>query len=234
MRALAFVAATVLLLGGCAQQPTPSVAVSSPTLLPGSTVQASGFLGDYRQFVRVPGQIDSWQWVKPGVNWRQYTRVLIAPVEVWINPDADYRGFQPELYKQMVDTFRTITAQAFRAGGYEVVDKPGPGVLKLHYALTGVTPERPGFTPLDVLPIKIAIDVARRATDTDKTVVVISGEVEALDGMTNERLFAQVATRRDPHLFLGKQLTWDDVRDGANTWAKLSVQRLDQARAAPR
>ena len=107
---------------------------------------------------------------------------------------------------------------------------PGPNVLVLRYALTGVTPERPGFTPLDLLPVKIAVDATRYATGTDKTVIVISGEVEALDGATNERLFAEVAIKRDYHLFIGKQLTWDDLRDGATNWAKLSRQRLDKAR----
>ena len=90
----------------------------------------------------------------------------------------------------MADEFRAVVTQEFRAGGYEVVDKPGPGVLRLHFALTGVNPERPGFTPLDVLPIKIAINAARFATGTDKTVIAISGEAEVLDGVTGERLFA--------------------------------------------
>jgi hypothetical protein len=134
----------------------------------------------------------------------------------------------------MTDTFRALTIQEFRAGGYEVVDQPGPGVLKLRYALTGVTPERPQFTPLDMLPIKMAVDAARAATGTDKTVIVVAGEVEAREGVTDERLFAQVAVRRDYHLFIGKQLTWEDLRSGASSWAKLSRERLDRARGVSR
>ncbi len=103
-------------------------------------------------------------------------------------------------------------------------------MLVLHYALTGVTPERPELTPLDLLPVKIAVDATRAATGTDKTVIVITGEVEARDGATNERLFAEVAVRRDYHLFIGKQLTWEDLRNGATNWAKLSRARLDHAR----
>lgn len=228
MRSFTLIAAAALLLFGCAQQ--PSTTTGTRAVLPGSDVQVSGFLGDYSKLTRVPGQADQWQWVKPGVNWRPYTKIFIPPVEVWINPASAYPVVQPDLYKQMTDTFRTLTADEFRAGGYEIVDQPGPYVLVLRYALTGVTPERPGLTPLDLLPVKIAVDATRYATGTDKTVIVISGEVEALDGATKERLFAEVAIRRDYHLFIGKQLTWDDLRNGATNWAKQSRQRLDRAR----
>jgi hypothetical protein len=225
-----------LFAAGCAQQPTvPEGAAASPLQLPGSSLEASGFLGkDYSRFTPVPGKLDTWRWVKSGVGWRQYDKILIQPVEVWINRQAEYGGIQPDTYKRMADEFRAVVTQQFRAAGYEIVDKAGPGVLRLHFALTGVNPERPGFTPLDVLPIKIAITVARAATGTDKTVVALSGEVEVLDGVTGERLFASVSTRKDAHLFVGRQLTWDDVRTGATEWAVEARERLDAARAATR
>jgi hypothetical protein len=236
MRRLSSFVFAALLVGGCAQQPTlPEGATASPLQLPGSSLEASGFLGkDYSRFTPVPGKLDTWRWVKSGVNWRQYNKVLIQPVEVWINRQAEYGGIQPDMYKRMADEFRAVVTQQFRAGGYEIVDKPGPGVLRLHFALTGVNPERPGFTPLDVLPIKIAINVARSATGTDKTVIALSGEVEVLDSVTGERLFASVSTRKDVHLFVGRQLTWDDVRTGATEWAVEARERLDAARVATR
>ena len=233
-RGLALVA-VALLAAGCATAPSPGGAPADyRTVLPGSSVHASGFLGDYSQFQKVPGRLDTWQWVKPGVDWKQYTKIYLAPVEVWINPGADYPGIQPALYKQITDEFRGVVAKEFRAGGYEVVDRPGPGVLIIHFALTGVNPERPGFTPLDVLPIKIAIDAARFATGTDKTVIAMSGEAEVRDGASNERLFAQVTTRKDAHLFVGKQITWSDVSTGATEWAEQARARLDRARGVTR
>ena len=223
-----------LLAAGCAAPPDARGPGASPKLLPGSSVEASGFLGDYSQFRKIDGRLDTWQWVRPGVDWKPYTKLYIEPVEVWISPQAAYRGIEPGLYKKMVDEFRLHVTQEFRAGGYQVVEQAGPGVLKLHFALTGVNPERPGFNPLDVLPIKIAINAARYATGTDKNVIAISGEAEVLDGVTNQRLFAQVTTRKDVHLFVGKQVTWEDVRDGATEWAKQARAMLDKARGVPR
>ncbi len=226
---------TALLAAGCATTPAPdSGSTDYRTLLPGSSVHASGFLGDYARMQKVPGQLDTWQWVKPGVDWKRYTKIYLPPVEVWINPRAEYPGIQPEIYKQMTDQFRAAVSKSFRAGGYEVVDRAGPGVLVIRFALTGVNPERPGFTPLDVLPIKIALDAARFATGTDKTVIAMSGEADVHDGASNERLFAQVTTRKDAHLFVGKQITWADVSSGANEWAEQARSRLDQARGAAR
>jgi len=228
---LALAAFSALALAGCAGAPPPGGATGDyRTLLPGSSVHASGFLGDYGTFEKVPGRLDTWQWVKPGVDWKRYAKVFLAPIEVWVNPAADYPGIQPAMYKQITDEFRGVVTKEFRAGGYEVVDQPGPNVLVLRFALTGINPERPGFTPLDVLPIKIALDAARFATGTDKTVIAMSGEAEVRDGATNERLFAQVTTRKDAHLFVGKQITWSDVSTGATEWAEQARARLDRAR----
>jgi hypothetical protein len=235
MRCSLPLALAALLVAGCATDAGMAPGSgATPKLLPGSSVEASGFLGDYSEFRKIDGRLDTWQWVRPGVDWKPYTKLYIEPVEVWISPQAAYRGIEPGLYKKMVDEFRLHVTQEFRAGGYQVVEQAGPGVLKLHFALTGVNPERPGFSPLDVLPIKIAINAARYATGTDKTVIAISGEAEVLDGVSGQRLFAQVTTRKDVHLFVGKQVTWDDVRDGATEWAKQARAMLDKARGVSR
>jgi hypothetical protein len=41
-------------------------------------------------------------------------------------------------------------------------------------------------------------------------------------------------TRKDAHLFVGQNLSWDDVRDGATEWANQARTRLDAARAGQR
>jgi hypothetical protein len=231
MRRLALPALVVIALAACAGGPGAATApVGAAATLPGSTLQASGFLGDYSSLSKVPGSLDTWQWGRPGTDWKSYTRIMVMPIEVWINPQAAYPGIQPDVYKQMTDSFRAVLTDSFRMGGYQIVDQPGPGVLRLHIALTGVTPERPGLTPLDILPIKIAFNVARTATGTDKTVIAVSGEVEALDGVTGQRVFAQVTTRKDAHLFVGQNLTCDDVREGEAEWASQARTRLEAVR----
>lgn len=206
------------------------VAQADTGTLPGSPLVTSGFLGSYSDLRKVPGEMDTWQWVKPGVDWKSYDKIMVQPIEVWINPQSAYPGIQPDVYKQMADHFRQKLVVAFRDGGYQVVDKPGAGVLRLHIALTGMTPERPGLTPLDVLPFKMAINVARRAAHADKTVVAVAAEIEALDGATGQRVFAQVTTKKDAQHFVGKDLSWEELGAAATEWAQQARARLDAAR----
>jgi len=146
MRRLALPALVVIALAACAGGPGAATApVGAAATLPGSTLQASGFLGDYSSLSKVPGRLDTWQWGRPGTDWKSYTRIMVMPIEVWINPQAAYPGIQPDVYKRMTDSFRAMLTDSFRMGGYQIVDQPGPGVLRLHIALTGVTPERPGL-----------------------------------------------------------------------------------------
>ena len=122
----------------------------------------------------MPGRFDTWQWVRAGVEWKAYDKLLVPPVEVWINPQAAYPGIVPD-----VSTSASPTTSAACS-------------------------------------------------------LVVSGEVEALDGVSGERLIAQVTTRKDAHLFVGQNLSWDDVRDAATEWANQARARLDAARAGQR
>lgn len=196
-------------------------------------MQTSGFLGDYADLSKAPGTQDSWQWVRLGVDWKAHRKIMLQPIEVWINPQAVYADIQPDVYKQITDSFRNVLLDVFRVGGHRIVDQPGPGVPRLRVAPTGITPERPSLTPLDALPIKLAFDVARAATGTDKNVIVVSGEAEVLDGVRGRRLFAQVTTKKDAHLFVAQNLTWDDVREAATAWANQARARLDAAPGGP-
>ena len=234
--------ATVLFLAGCAQvahqakMSEHEMPVSgSGQLLQGSNVRASGFLHDYSQLAPVSGVVGEWEYVKKGVDWRPYTRIMLRPMEVWINRGADYPAIQPELYRRIEKTIRDIVVSEFAAGGYQVVDKPEAGVLVFHYALTGVTPVRQGLQPGDVLPMKAAITAVRYATGTEAYYVALSGEVEVLDGATGERVYAVVGARRSFATQLkGDEITWGEMEDSVTYFARQWRTRLDRARGVTR
>ena len=140
-------AAAVLLLSGCAKV-AQQAGMSEPTapvsgkgqMLPGSEVRASGFLRDYSQMKAVQGKPGEWEYVKQGVDWHPYDKIMVRPMEVWVNPGAEYPAIQVDIYRKIEATIREIVTQQFQSGGYQIVTQPGPGVLMFHYALTGVTP----------------------------------------------------------------------------------------------
>jgi len=238
MRQLPFLAIALLAFAGCAKvaQEASITEHAMPTsgrgqLLPGSQVRASGFLRDYSELVPTKGVTGEWEYVKKGVDWRPYTRIMLRPMEVWINTAAEYPAIQPDVYKKIEDTVLRIVTQEFEAGGYQVVDKAGPGVLVFHYALTGVTPVRQGLLPSDALPLKAAITAVRYATGTESYYVALSGELEVLDGATGERVFAAVGARRSFATQLkSDQMTWDEMEDSVTYFAKQWRTRLDRGR----
>jgi hypothetical protein len=238
MRWLHVFALAFLLLAGCAKvaQQAGITEHEMPVsgkgqLLQGTNVRASGFLRDYSEMAPVKGVTGEWEYVRKGVDWKPYTKIMLRPMEVWVNPGADYPAIQPDLYKKIEDTIRQIVTKEFEAGGYQVVDKPGPGVLVFHYALTGVTPVRQGLLPSDALPLKAAITAVRYATGTEAYYVALSGELEVLDGESGERVFAVVGARRSFATELkGDEITWDEMQDTVTHFAKQWRARLDRGR----
>jgi Protein of unknown function (DUF3313) len=238
MRWVSLFVLALLLLAGCAKvaQQAGITEHEMPVsgkgqLLRGTNVHASGFLRDYSELAPVKGVTGEWEYVRKGVDWKPYTKITLRPMEVWVNPGADYPAIQPDLYKKVEDTIKQIVTKEFEEGGYQVVDKPGPGVLVFHYALTGVTPVRQGLLPSDALPLKAAITAVRYATGTEAYYVALSGELEALDGASGERVFAVVGARRSFATELkGDEITWDELHDVVTYFAKQWRTRLDHGR----
>ena len=86
--------------------------------------------------------------------------------------------------------------------------------------------------PLDERPIKMAITVARAATGTDRPSSRPPARRRRSTGVTGERVFALVSTRKDADPSVGNQLTWQDVQSGATEWAVEARERLDAGRGA--
>jgi len=238
MRQLKLLVVAVLLLAGCAKvaQQAGITEHEMPVsgkgqVLRGTEIRASGLLGDYSQLAPVKGVTGEWEYVRKGVDWRPYTKIMMRPMEVWVNRSADYPAIQVDLYKKIEETVRQIVTEEFEPGGYQVVDKPGSGVLVFHYALTGVTPVRQGLLPSDVLPVKAAITAVRYATGTEAYYVALSGEIEVLDGASGERVFAAVGARHSFATQLkSSEITWDELQDSVTYFAKQWRTRLDRGR----
>jgi len=193
----------------------------------------SGFLADYTRLQPATDREGSWIYMKKG-DFRSYTKVYIAPIEVWVSPSSQYKGIQPDVLKTVTDNFRNALTKALEPD-YHVVDQPGPGVLRLRGAVTGVSPVKPPLTPVDILPIKALFNVARSASGHEPRVVEISAEFEIADP-DNQVVLAGVATRKgDKTLDQGAQITPEQMAAISDYWAKGVRLRLDQLRGvAPR
>ncbi len=216
------VSAAAMVMAGCAGNP----ATSGGTAVPPSN---SGFLSDYSKLRPVDGADGTYRYVDGNANLRPYDKILIDPVQVFVTPGPDYSGVQPDVLKRMADVFRMEFVGAMLSG-YHVVEKPGPDVLRVRLAITGVQPVRPDLTATDFLPIKAVFNVARDAAGGAPQVAEMSAEAEVLDA--NGRVVgAAVSTRKaGKTLPQGEKIKWADLQTIAATWAKGLRQQIDFSR----
>ena len=187
----------------------------------------SGFLSDYSKLQPAKDREGIRSWVNRSVDFRAYERIYFQPVEVVVTPGPEYKGVQPDVLKRMTDQFDGAFRRAV-SPPYKLVDKPGPGVLVVRLAITGVQPAAPSTTALDVLPIMAVYNVGRATAGKSPQVGEMSAEMEVLDAQMKP-VAAAVATRKgDRSLPQSDRVTWQHVEAICNYWAKSFRERLDE------
>ena len=192
-------------------------------------VEQSGFLKDYSQLK--PGASDqaALVYVKPGVNFKAYNKIMFERVAVAFAPSSKGREVDPTMLKELADYYQNALKDAFK-DGYELVDQPGPDVLWVRVAITDVVASNPtANTMSSIIPIGIAVSAAAKATmDANLGTGEAATEMEVLDSTTKERLAAAVDRRQGGKMaFRGK---WVDTQQAFDYWAKRFRERLDGLR----
>lgn len=170
----------------------------------------------------------------PNADFRPYTKVMLDPAQVafqqnWrsnINDASvglDNRITDADATK-IADTarsgFESIFAKAYADAGYQVVTTPGPDVLRL---VTGV--------------LNLSIDAPDTGMSMATTYTAEAGEatvvIEARDSLTNAVLGRAVDQRAagDMPGMRTSATNREDFEDLFKTWAKSSVQGLNELKA---
>jgi hypothetical protein len=207
---------TIMALSGCAASRMKDV-------------QESGFLGDYSQLKPGSEQEAVLVYVKSGHDFRPYDKIILDRTLVYLDPEAETRGIDPAVYKEMTDYWQKALIDEIK-NGYQVVEQPGPGVLRVRTAITDIKPSKPvANTMSTILPVGWAVAGATKvASGENLGTGEAAGEMEVLDAMTGERLAAAVDRRQGGKgAFRGK---WEDTKDALDVWAKRFRQRLDTLR----
>lgn len=194
----------------------------------------SGFLSDYSKLKAAKDREGVRVWIDRSGQSRGYTKIMFRPVEVVLAPNPDYKGVQPDALKRMTDQFADAFKRAL-APTYQVVTEPGPDVLQVRLAITGVQPAPTPMNPTDILPIKMVFNAGRAAAGKSPRVAEMTAEMEVLDA-ANKPIAAAVATRKgDKTLQQGETITWKHLEAITAYWAKSFRERLDEVRsgAAP-
>ncbi len=201
----------------------------------------SGFLEDYSELKPMMEREGVLGYTSPDWDPKQYNKFIIEPIEIWIHPDSEYKGVQPDKLKKVSDSFYKIMVKTL-GDDYPVVDEPGPDVMVLRIALTNVHIIKKkvlkwySFTPAGALATG-----ARKASGAHIRLASASFEGELLDSQTGERLRAVLDTSAGEKLRKkiqegkeGADTSWGDVEKTLEFWAKRAKGRMDAARGITR
>lgn len=182
---------------------------------PKQTHELSGFLGDTSQ-MRVRHDLGGLLYYeKENARILEYEKVLLEPPVVLFSPGADPSAVSAKDREGLAAYFGERMRAAIE-DGYPIVTQPGPDVLRVRAAITGVSPVRtPGYA-------------AEHDTGPSLDVGSAAIEAEVVDSMTGERL-AAFADNQGIRRFgsLGFASKWSDAKAAFDDWAKRFRHWLD-------
>src|SRR3954462_10301213 len=66
----------------------------------------SGFLVDYSKLKAAPDREGVLLYIDRSAKYRDFTKIMFRPVEVYVAPGTSYKGIQPDALKRMTDELR--------------------------------------------------------------------------------------------------------------------------------
>lgn len=190
-------------------------------------MKQTGFLQDYS--VLEPGPKDGVQfrYLKPGVDFKNYDKLMIDNVQFFFTDEAGYQGIDPVELKELADAFHEEVIKAI-GDSYPMVDSPGPDVMRIRTAITNLEASSQAMSAIStVLPIGLGVSFVKKAATGEHTGVGRAGmEVEFLDSLTNERIGAAVDERAGGKLSGWSK--WGGAHEAFQFWAKRLRTWLDE------
>ncbi len=165
------------------------------------------------------------RYVSPDAQWRQYNKIMVMPVSFW---GSEEERLSAPVRQALADYFRSTLVTHVREK-FEVVDQPGPGVMKLQVAITDAETATPVLRTVSmVVPQARALNTLKYlATGTYGFVGSAQGEAEVTDSVTGQVL-AAVMDRRvgGGSLKTAAQWQWGDAKNAMDAWAAQATDRL--------
>ncbi len=195
----------------------------------------STFLGEYSKNLG-PGPEGGAKerWLKPGVNFAKYNKVMLDHVVFFFADDSQYKGIDTSDLNELAEKFDRAILDAL-AGRYPVVVEPGPNVIRIRIAITDLKQNTPALGVVSTVamatPIGLGVNLIKRGTTGSWTGSgATSAEFLALDSMTNEVIVAAKDKRAAG--FTARYTKWGSAEEAFRFWGERIVAALDAATAA--
>ena len=153
-----------------------------------SKVKQSGFLDDYPTFEKGPSGGVDLRYLKEGVDFKKYDKIMMDQVVFYFSNDSKYKGLNSDELNKLSEAFHKAMVKQLQ-DAYPFVQEPGPGVVRIRPAITGVKASKPVLNTIStVMPVGLALSIVKKGiTGTHLNVGEASMEAEFLDAETNDR-----------------------------------------------
>ena len=189
----------------------------------------SGFLEGYYQNLQ-PGEKDGakQRWLKPGISFGKYNKVMLDSVIFYFDDNAEYKGIDVSEMKTLADYFNLEVVKALK-DAYPIVSEPAPDVLRLRVAITNLKPSKPVLSVIStVVPVGLGISIIKKGVINEWTG---SGEVSmefmVIDSMSNDVIAVGVDEQSAD--FFQRYTHYGSAKDAFTFWAKRIKVLMDKA-----
>jgi len=160
----------------------------------------------------------------------QYKALMVDQPEILISPNSDYKGAKPENLAAIANGMRQALDERLTAGGYKVVDKPGPGVLYVRIALTDLELQKKkrgilAYTPIGAV-VKFGVD-SLKDFQSKFDIMNMVFQMEIVDSVTNQVFGQYVAVRGGGAKPV--RMDFDQVKANMDEFGERLRCRLDNA-----
>jgi hypothetical protein len=177
--------------------------------------EQTGFLSDYSKLVRD----EDGQWLYTESRTAQYSRFLIEPISVLIEPKGEAKFTPAEIEELKAHFVSKMTLALTKNDGYEVVSEPGPGVASFRLAITEI----------DASIAALNLSIYTKATGAGLGGIAAEGEI--VDSMTGEQLAAAIRWGTGSRVLKAGLSKLGDAKIVIDRWAADIRKRVDQAHA---
>ena len=212
-----------------------AVVVGLPGLAAEQTVTFDKtFFSDYSRLVprQAPDKGMDFAFIAPQAieKLSKYKALMVDQPEILISPNSDYKGAKPENLTAIANGMRQALDEKLTAGGYSVVDKPGPGVLYVRVALTDLELQKKkrgvlAYTPIGAV-VKFGAD-AMKEFQSKFDIMNMVFQMEIVDSVTNQVFGQYVAVRGGGDKPV--RMDFDQVKANMDEFGERLRCRLDNA-----
>jgi hypothetical protein len=166
------------------------------------------------------------RWLSRDLNGKNYHAIMVDRTIYYPAPNPG-----PQVSSSTLDAIAqhlTYTLKSKLGDGMSVVDKAGPGVLRMQPALTSVTAEKEGMSAVDILPVALLFHAAKSASGSSNYETKAHLEVRVTDSVSGDYVAAVKMDLEGKTIDKDASMSLADVQkvldqaanDGANTIIK--------------